>query len=254
MRRNRIKGCVLAGSLVLSSALQVHAQTFTKPNTTVSVYVIPGPSWLNVAPDWPTHAWLSWAPVTNAAGYRISRSLKGGALSPQQVFPSTAVYSGATGTYSYPHELPSDDSLAVYTFQVSAFFLSGTDTTWSGASPVYDARSVPNWRPSNLQYSVMPSTNRPGTLRVNVSWDKPYRGVRAYKVAILSFNTVDREFSAIPASQSSVVVDVFRTTTESIGQLAYAIKPLRMTVICVNTLWISTTGLASPSACTPIIN
>jgi hypothetical protein len=245
----------VAGLLfVLAVMSPMNAQTFTKPPTTVSVYVT-GPTWLNVGSDVPARVWVIWPPIANASGYRISRSVGGGSLAPAEVFPSSQVYAGnIPGSYMYPHVLPSDDSLALYNLQVNAFFVNGTDTTWSGPSPVSSARSIPNRPPANLQYSVTSSTNKMGLLRAAVRWDKWYTGVRGYKVRIMTGSTIAAEYSAIPSTQTSVVIDYFPSTNESFGQLAYEIKRNQKTTVCVCTRWPTTAAPFSPWACTPTMN
>lgn len=167
----------------------------------------------------------------------------------------SAVYGRIPGAYSYPHVLPSDDSLALYNFQLNAYFVTGTDTTWSGLSPVSSARSMPNRPPANLQYSVKQSNMKPGLFfSVTLSWDKWYTGVRGYTVRISSGGAVAAEFSAIPSTQTKVTVDAYRTTNESLGELSYALRRFHQTVICVATRWPTATVPQSPWACTPTIN
>jgi hypothetical protein len=124
-----------------------------------------GPTSLTAGSTIPGQIFLQWKEVANATGYRVTRS-SNVPEAEKQIAQYTSTSQLAEGGLWYHKDAPVD-IIPTYAYKVYALF----GTTVSTPSPTALAASAPFMQPTGLTYTVAPSTAKPGTLNVTLSWN-----------------------------------------------------------------------------------
>ena len=132
----------------------------TEPRPVGTPTIVPaGPASLTTGSTIPGQIHLTWSAVTNATGYRVTRST---ATAAEAVIGETPV-----GQYYYNNAPVAFD--VVYSYRVYALFASSTGVTVSTPSPVASLTSTPFVQAEGLKVRPNASTT-PGHADVTFSW------------------------------------------------------------------------------------
>ena len=118
-------------------------------------------------------------------------------------------------------------------------------------SPVAAVQSVPNVPTSGLQYTLTPSTVKPGSLRIGLSWNAAYPAAIGYTVRFYKRHTVLLE---VQLTQTSLIVDEPGAPGYTPGGnvFFYSFRPNQTVDACVYTRYYSTNRSSSPPSCVTI--
>ncbi len=227
---------------LLASASDGAAQTrLTKPIIGKPVAIV-APATLAAESPLPTRIHLTWLPVAGAVGYRVTGTNSFGN-------PDDLLYEGAAGTFAvdpgmcsvgmpcqYIHTRLVRDIL--YSYRVYSVF-AGAPAIYSGPGPVASARPAPFVAPANLRATVVPSTAKPGALRVTLTWDAVGQAVG---YSIVSDRTTTRGFVyPVTVAATSLILD---------GR--DALLPRQQYSICVSTIYPFKIENASVRSCVTV--
>ncbi len=226
-RTNRLSVCSVGSLLLgLAGATIGTAQTrLTRPINGSPVVIVPPPT-LTAESPLPTRILLTWPPVSGAIGYRVTRA--------DDSFAEATFSEGAAGTFAIDPGMCSGGMACqylntnvwsdyLYSYRVYSIF-AGSPPIYSGPGPVTTARPAPFVAPANLRTTVVPSTAKPGYLRVTLTWDAV---VAAVGYSVVSDVTAARGFVyPVTVSATSLVLDG-----------ATALWPRLQYSICVSTLY-----------------